>query len=88
MKKLTTVFGLLSMLLLLTSFTSSADVGGKRSTAGKQDVPTDPYYISGTQANLMDFAAPIGGRRSTAGKQDVPTDPYYIVGLQSTLTQP
>ena len=54
MKKLTTVFGLLSLMLLLTSFTSP--VGGRQDSqtlpfevGGRQDSQTLPFNVGGRQ---------------------------------------
>jgi hypothetical protein len=70
MKKLATTFGLLALMLVVTSFTSPNEIGGK-STQGTLQVPT--YNIGGksTQGTLQVPTYNIGGK-STQGTLQVP----------------
>ena len=57
MKKFTTVFGLLSLMLLLTSFTSPVEIGG-RNTQG------EIYTTIGGRNTQGEIYSEIGGRNT------------------------
>jgi len=62
MKKLTTVFGLLSLMLLLTSFTSPVEVGGKNNELVR-------FNVGGKNNELVRFD--VGGKNNTLVRFDV-----------------
>ncbi|WP_333666179.1 hypothetical protein, partial [Flavobacterium sp.] len=56
MKKLATTFGLLALMLIVTSFTTPNEIGGRQqdpiqpfSIGGRQQDPIQPFSIGGRQ---------------------------------------
>jgi hypothetical protein len=62
MKKFTTAFGLLSLMLLLTSFTSPVEIGGR-----DRNVGTGNFEIGGRDRNVGTGNFEIGGRDRNVG---------------------
>ena len=66
MKKLATTFGLLALMLIVTSFTTPNEIGGKRSNGG---LNTSTFNIGGKSSNggLNTGTFNIGGKSTNTG---------------------
>ena len=67
MKKFTTVFGLLSLMLLLTSFTSPVEVGGRE--RGASSLGEYTLEVGGRErgaSSLGEYTLEVGGRERGA----------------------
>ena len=66
MKKLATTFGLLALMLIVTSFTTPNEIGGKSSNGG---LSTGSFNIGGKSSNggLSTGTFNIGGKSSNTG---------------------
>ena len=66
MKKLATTFGLLALMLIVTSFTTPNEIGGKSSNGG---LSTSTFNIGGKSSNggLSTGTFNIGGKSTNTG---------------------
>ncbi len=67
MKKLVSTFGLLTLMLIVTSFTTPNETGGK-TVAGRPDTPINPTTPNGYDT----------GGKTVAGRPDTPINPTTL----------